>query len=79
MKISDIKPEVYDMAKRAEAKLSARFQEIDEVAQANTCKPGPQATATTIWAVKPWIKSMQMFSARRRRLSESSSSTVPTH
>ena len=38
MKISDIKPEVYDMAKRAEAKLRARFQEIDEVAQANTCK-----------------------------------------
>ena len=28
MKISDIKPEVYDMAKRAEAKLRARFQEI---------------------------------------------------
>ena len=38
MKISDIKPEVYDMAKRAEAKLRALFQEIDEVAQANTCK-----------------------------------------
>ena len=38
MKISDIKPEVYDMAKRAEAKLRARFQQIDEVAQANTRK-----------------------------------------
>ncbi|MBR6839672.1 MAG: methionine gamma-lyase family protein, partial [Oscillospiraceae bacterium] len=38
MKISDIKPEVYDMAKRAEVKLSARFQEIDEIAQANTRK-----------------------------------------
>jgi len=38
MKISDIKPEVYDMAKRAETKLSARFQEIDAVAQENTRK-----------------------------------------
>ena len=38
MKISDIKPEVYDMAKRAEQKLSARFQEIDMIAQENTRK-----------------------------------------
>ena len=38
MKISDIKPEVYDMAERAEAKLSARFQEIDAVARENTRK-----------------------------------------
>lgn len=38
MKISDIKPEVYDMAKRAEQKLSARFQEIDAIAQENTRK-----------------------------------------
>ena len=38
MKISDIKPEVYDMAARAEAKLSARFQEIDAVARENTRK-----------------------------------------
>lgn len=38
MKISDIKPEVYEMAKRAEKKLIARFQEIDEVAEKNTRK-----------------------------------------
>ncbi len=38
MKISDIKPEVYDMARRAEAKLSGRFREIDAVAEANTRK-----------------------------------------
>ncbi len=38
MKISDIKPEVYDMARRAEAKLSGRFREIDAVAEANTHK-----------------------------------------
>ena len=38
MKISDIKPEVYDMAERAEAKLSARFREIDAVARENTRK-----------------------------------------
>ena len=38
MKISDIKPEVYDMAREAEAKLSGRFREIDAVAEANTRK-----------------------------------------
>ena len=38
MKISDIKPKVYDMARRAEAKLSGRFREIDAVAEANTRK-----------------------------------------
>ena len=38
MKISDIKPDVYDMARRAEAKLSGRFREIDAVAEANTRK-----------------------------------------
>ncbi|MBQ7692707.1 MAG: methionine gamma-lyase family protein [Oscillospiraceae bacterium] len=38
MKISDIKPEVYDMAERAEAKLQARFREIDRTAEANTRK-----------------------------------------
>ncbi len=38
MKISDIKPEVYDMAREAEARLSGRFREIDAVAEANTRK-----------------------------------------
>ena len=38
MKISDIKPEVYDMARKAEARLSGRFREIDAVAEANTRK-----------------------------------------
>ena len=38
MKISEIKPEVYDMARRAEDKLAARFQEIDSIAQHNTRK-----------------------------------------
>ena len=38
MKISDIKPEVYDMAERAEAKLQTRFREIDRTAEANTRK-----------------------------------------
>ena len=38
MKISDIKPEVYEMAKRAEKKLEARFHEIDAVAERNTRK-----------------------------------------
>ena len=38
MKISEIKPEAYEMAKRAEAKLAARFREIDAVAQENTRK-----------------------------------------
>ena len=38
MKISDIKPEVYEMAKRAEARLGGRFLEIDATAQENTRK-----------------------------------------
>ena len=38
MKISDIKPEVYDMAERAEAKLQPRFRETDRTAEANTRK-----------------------------------------
>ncbi len=38
MKISDIKPEVYDMARRAETRLSGRFREMDAVAEANTRK-----------------------------------------
>ena len=38
MKISDIKPEVYDMAEHVEARLTARFQEIDAVARENTRK-----------------------------------------
>ena len=38
MKFSDIKPEVYDMAERAEAKLQTRFREIDRTAEANTRK-----------------------------------------
>ncbi len=36
MKISDIRPEVYTMAERAEEMLAARFREIDAVAQTNT-------------------------------------------
>ena len=36
MKISEIKPEVYVMAERAEALCRRRFAEIDQVAQANT-------------------------------------------
>jgi len=36
MKISDIKPEVYDMAARVQARLAARFAEIDAVAEYNT-------------------------------------------
>ncbi len=38
MKISDIKPEVYDMAERAEERLLTRFREIDRTAEANTRK-----------------------------------------
>ena len=36
MKISDIKPEVFDMAKRVQARISDRFAEIDAVAEENT-------------------------------------------
>ncbi len=36
MKISDIKPEVFDMAARVQARLAARFAEIDAVAEINT-------------------------------------------
>ena len=36
MKISDIKPEVYEMARRAEARCRSRFAEIDAVAEENT-------------------------------------------
>lgn len=38
MKISDIRPEVYEMAERAQAKLGARFAEIDNVAEKNTLR-----------------------------------------
>ncbi len=38
MKISEIKPEVYEMAKRVQEKLGGRFQEIDLVAEHNTRK-----------------------------------------
>lgn len=38
MKISDIRPEVYEMAERAQAKLCARFAEIDNVAEKNTLR-----------------------------------------
>ena len=38
MKIADIKPEVYEMAKRAELRLSGRFREIDAVSEQNTKK-----------------------------------------
>ena len=38
MKISDIRPEVYEMAERAQAKLGARFAAIDAVAEKNTLR-----------------------------------------
>lgn len=38
MKISDIRPEVYEIAERAQAKLCARFAEIDNVAEKNTLR-----------------------------------------
>lgn len=38
MKISDIKPEVFEMAQRAQQKCENRFKEIDEVAEQNTLK-----------------------------------------
>ena len=38
MNISEIKPEVYEMAKRTQEKLGGRFQEIDIVAEHNTRK-----------------------------------------
>ena len=38
MKISEIRPEVYELARRAQAKLAGRFQEIDLVAEKNTRK-----------------------------------------
>lgn len=38
MKISDIKPEVFEMAARAQKKLAKRFEEIDVVAEYNTRK-----------------------------------------
>ena len=36
MKISDIRPEVYDMAAKAQERLAGRFAEIDRVAEINT-------------------------------------------
>ncbi len=36
MKISDIRPEVYEMAQRAQARISSRFAQIDALAEANT-------------------------------------------
>ena len=38
MKITDIRPEVFEMAARAQARLRERFDEIDAVAEANTRK-----------------------------------------
>ena len=38
MKIADIKPEVYEMARRAELRLGERFREIDAVSEQNTRK-----------------------------------------
>ena len=38
MKITDIRPEVYEMARRAQARLRTRFDEIDAVAEQNTRK-----------------------------------------
>ena len=37
MKISDISPEVFEMAERAERLCQERFREIDRVAEINTC------------------------------------------
>ena len=36
MKISEIKPEVYDMARRAEERIRHRFDELDMTAEINT-------------------------------------------
>lgn len=36
MKISDIRPEVYDMARRAQERIKHRFEDIDAVAEVNT-------------------------------------------
>ena len=36
MKISDIRPEVYDMAAKAQERLAGRFAEIDRIAEINT-------------------------------------------
>ena len=36
MKISDIRPEVYEMAQRAQARISSRFAQIDALAEENT-------------------------------------------
>ena len=36
MKISDIRPEVYEMAQRAQARISPRFAQIDALAEENT-------------------------------------------
>lgn len=38
MKISDIRPQVYEMAERAQARCAARFAEIDGVAEKNTLR-----------------------------------------
>ncbi len=38
MRLSEIRPEVWDMAKRAEARCRARFAEIDAVAERNTLR-----------------------------------------
>ena len=38
MKIADIKPEVFTMARRAEERCRARFAEIDAVAEKNTLR-----------------------------------------
>ena len=36
MKISEIKPQVYEMAARAEERIRSRFAQIDAVAEENT-------------------------------------------
>lgn len=38
MKISEIKPEVYDMARRAMERIRPQFEKLDDVAQQNTLK-----------------------------------------
>ena len=84
MKISDIRPEVYDMAAKAQERLAGRFAEIDRVAEINTRRvmeafqnnrvaeaPVLPATATTISAGKRSIRYMPRYSARRPRSSAS--------
>ena len=92
MKVSEIKPEVREMAVRAQARCLARFAEIDAVAEENTrrvmeafqdqrvsdsCFAGTTGYGYD-GAGKPWTVSMRRSSAPRPRLSALASSTVHT-